>query len=68
MGETRRERERESVSTLHDMEKDVEKAPGPLRSSLNMILSRIIEKRIGYYLEKPDEYGGTSMMAGQAPV
>jgi len=50
------------------MEKGVEKAPGPLRSSLNMILSRIIEKRIGYYLEKPDEYGGTSMMAGQAPV
>lgn len=68
MGEPRRGRERESVSTLHDMEKGVERAPGPLRSSLNMILSRIIEKRIGYYLKKPDEYGGTSMMAGQAPV
>lgn len=68
MGETRRGRERESVSTLQDLEKGVESAPGPLRSSLNMILSRIIEKRIGYYLEKPDEYGGSSIMAGQAPL
>ncbi len=49
------------------MEKGVERAPDPLRSSLNMILSWIIEKRIEYYLEKPDEYGGSSMMAGQAP-
>lgn len=68
MGEPRRDGEHERVSSLHDMEKGVERAPGPLRSSLNMVLSRIIEKRIGYYLEKPDEYGGTSMMAGQAPV
>jgi hypothetical protein len=68
MGEPRRNGERENVSTPHDMEKGVERAPGPLRSSLNTILSRIIDKRIGYYLEKPDEYSGTSMIAGQAPV
>ncbi|UCD45269.1 MAG: hypothetical protein JSV27_01860 [Candidatus Bathyarchaeota archaeon] len=46
---------RKLLANLFDMEENVERGSSRLRSRINDILGRIVIKRIGYYLEKPED-------------
>ena len=43
------------LDNLFDLERDVSRETKRLRVAINDILGRIVVKRIGYYLDRPDE-------------
>lgn len=46
---------RRLLDNLFDLERDIERGPIRLRAAINEVLSRIVVKRISYYLDRPDE-------------
>ncbi len=46
---------RRLLDNLFDLEQDLAKGSNRLRVAINDVLGRIVVKRIGYYLDRPDE-------------
>ncbi len=43
------------LDNLFDLERDIARGSNRLRVAIKEVLGRIVVKRIGYYLDKPDE-------------
>ena len=43
------------LDNLFDLERDVSRESKKLRVAINDVIGRIVVKRIGYYLDRPDE-------------
>jgi hypothetical protein len=43
------------LDNLFNLERDVDMGSHRLRIAINEVLGRIVVKRIGYYLDRPDE-------------
>jgi len=43
------------LDNLFDLERDIAKGSNRLRVAIKEVLGRIVVKRIGYYLDRPDE-------------
>ena len=46
---------RRLLDNLFNLERNVDSGSDRLRGAINEVLGRIVVKRIGYYLDRPDE-------------
>jgi hypothetical protein len=46
---------RSLLENLFDLEQDIARGSNKLRVAIKEVLGRIVVKRVGYYLDRPDE-------------